>query len=251
LAATIKQHYTFSKDWDSQLYCSIKIKWDYPNCTVDLSMPGYIAATLHKYQHPTTKCSQHAPHQWNQLICGAKQQMTEPADKTAPSTLDGIKCIQQITVTHLYYARVVDPTMLVALDFIATEQSNGKEAKAEAIVQQLLDYCATHPESTIHYRASGMILGIHIDASYLSKAKAQSRMEGHFILTTKHPTTPKRAIGPCSPPPLPCAMSCHLRQKLNVELYSTTPRIESPFRLPLNKRDILNPPHQFKSTIPQ
>jgi hypothetical protein len=30
----------------------IKIKWDYIQRTVDLSMPGYIKATLHKYQHP-------------------------------------------------------------------------------------------------------------------------------------------------------------------------------------------------------
>jgi hypothetical protein len=61
LIATIKQYYTFSKHWDGQLYCGIKIKWDYPNRTIDLSMTGYIAATQYKYQHPKAKCPQHAP----------------------------------------------------------------------------------------------------------------------------------------------------------------------------------------------
>ena len=27
-------------------------------------MPGYIAKALHKFQHPTPKRSQHAPHNW-------------------------------------------------------------------------------------------------------------------------------------------------------------------------------------------
>jgi hypothetical protein len=54
LIDTIEEHYKFSTDWEGRLYCGIHIKWDYENRTVDLSMLGYIAATLHKYQHPLT-----------------------------------------------------------------------------------------------------------------------------------------------------------------------------------------------------
>ena len=42
LIASIKQTYTLTEDWLGDLYCGIKLKWDYVNRTVDISMPGYI-----------------------------------------------------------------------------------------------------------------------------------------------------------------------------------------------------------------
>ena len=41
----------------------------------------------------------------------------------------------------------------------------------------LLNYAATHPDATVRFRASDMILHIHSDASYLSKPKARSALE--------------------------------------------------------------------------
>eukprot|EP00957_Ditylum_brightwellii_P008357 632477-Ditylum_brightwellii.AAC.1 len=49
----------------------------------------------------------------------------------------------------------IDPTMLMALNAIAAEQEHPTSKTAAAIVQ-LLNYCATHPEATIRYHASGM-----------------------------------------------------------------------------------------------
>jgi hypothetical protein len=83
-------------------------------------------------------------------VYGTNPQLTEPEDETAPLPPDGIKQLQQITGTLLYYARAVDPTMLVALRTISAQQANGTEATANAIIQ-LLNYCATHPVSTIRY----------------------------------------------------------------------------------------------------
>ncbi len=157
-------------------------------------MPGYIAATLHKYQHPKTTRAQHAPHHWNAPSYGAKQQYTEPEDNTDTLPPEGINRIQKITGTLLYYARAVDPTMLVALGTIAAQQSKATEATATAIVQ-LLDYCATHPNATIRYRASDMVLRIQSDASYLSEAKARSRSGGHFYLGDKPSNQPERGNG--------------------------------------------------------
>jgi hypothetical protein len=51
LIARFKKHYAFSKDWEGKLYCGIRFQWDYQNRTVDLFIPGYIPATLHKFQH--------------------------------------------------------------------------------------------------------------------------------------------------------------------------------------------------------
>ena len=48
--------------------------------------------------------------------------------------------------------------------------------------EQLIDYLATHPNMTVQFYASDMILNVHFDASYLSKANAHSRVCGHFFM---------------------------------------------------------------------
>jgi hypothetical protein len=54
-----------------------------------------------------------------------------------------------------------------------------------------LDYLATHPDATIRYHASDMILHIHSDASYLSVSNARSRLGGLFFLGNKYPEQDK------------------------------------------------------------
>jgi hypothetical protein len=49
------------------------------------------------------------------------------------------------------------------------------------------DYLAAHPDATIRYHASDMILHIHSDASYLSVSNARSRLGGLFFLGNKPP----------------------------------------------------------------
>ena len=195
LIQVIEQDYDFSQDWKGELYCGITLKWDYRNRTVDLSMPGYIQAALHKYQHPTPTRAQHAPHTWSKPNYGAKQQLTSPEDTSEPLTSAAIKRVQQITGTLLYYARAVDSTLLVALGTIAAQQAKGTAMTTTAI-NQVLDYCHTHPDATIRYRASDMILKMHSDASYLSEAKARSRAGGHFHLGDKANTQHERRNGP-------------------------------------------------------
>jgi hypothetical protein len=51
LMECIKKNYNISRDWKGSAYCGLTLEWDYKNGTVDLSMPGYIKAELHKYQH--------------------------------------------------------------------------------------------------------------------------------------------------------------------------------------------------------
>ena len=194
LIHALEAHYEVSKDWTGQLYCGVQIAWDYTNRTVDLSMPGYIQAALHKYQHPTPKRAQHAPHIWHKPNYGAPQQLTSPEDTTALLPPAEVKCVQQITGTLLYYARAVDSTLLVALGTIAAQQARGT-LKTTIAVNQLLDYCHTHPSATIRYRASDMILKIHSDASYLSEPKARSRAGGHFFLGDKPSTQPELGNG--------------------------------------------------------
>jgi hypothetical protein len=72
------------------------------------------------------------------------------------------------------------------LNDIATEQTKATK-KTQAATNQMLDYLATHPDNTIRYQASDMILHIHSDASYLSVSNARSRLWGLFFLGNKSP----------------------------------------------------------------
>ena len=90
--------------------------------------------------------------------------------------------IQEVTGTFLFYARAVDPTMLVALSSIASEQSAPTTETMEK-AHYFLDYAASHPDAVLTYKASDMVLSVHSDASYLSAPKARSRAGGHFYLS--------------------------------------------------------------------
>ena len=84
-------------------------------------------------------------------------------------------------IWSLLYARAVDLTVLAALSSIASEQASATK-DTEKRVSKLLDYLATHPDAKIRYHASGMVLNIHSDASYLSEIGAKSRMIGQYFL---------------------------------------------------------------------
>jgi hypothetical protein len=74
LMASIKKNYDISSNWTGSTNCSLKLDWDYINDTVNLSIPRYIKAALHKYQHPAPTRPEHAPHQWNPPVNGDKTQ---------------------------------------------------------------------------------------------------------------------------------------------------------------------------------
>ncbi len=75
--------------------------------------------------------------------------------------------------TLLYYARAVDPTLLVPLSAVATQQSAPTERTKE-LVHQLLDFCATQEEAVLTFNASDMVLVVHSNAGYLNERKARS-----------------------------------------------------------------------------
>jgi hypothetical protein len=76
--------------------------------------------------------------------------------------------LQQRTGTLLYYSRAVDPTLIMPINVLASEQSRATADTADKVIK-LINYCNTHPETKIRYHASDMILYIHSDASYLSE----------------------------------------------------------------------------------
>ena len=98
---------------------------------VDISMPGYVQKALEKYQHPAPPKPQHSHHCWNEPVYGQKVQYAAPEDKSSKLDSKGKRKVQSISGTFLYYARVVEPIILVALNDIGTQQAEPTEKSSK------------------------------------------------------------------------------------------------------------------------
>lgn len=110
--------------------------------------------------------------------------------------------IQQILGALLCYSHAVDCTLLVAINSIASVQTKSTHNTLNKITQ-LLNYCATHPDSTVRYKARDMILHVESDASYLSEPQSKSRAGGHFYRSSNK-----------SSPNVPIFTECSLLKKV-------------------------------------
>jgi hypothetical protein len=117
----------------------------------------------------------------NPITHGKDNQATIPNNTNPLLDAAGKKRIQQIAGSFLYYAHMVNPTILMELSAITAQQSAPTE-ETLALVNQVLDYMWMHPDAKIRYRASDMILNVHADASYLSAPKVCSHTGGYFFL---------------------------------------------------------------------
>jgi hypothetical protein len=71
-------------------------------------MNGYIDDVLLKYNHQRPSKPQHAPHVHRELVYGATTQLAPADDKSKPLDAAGVKRIQGIVGSLLYYAQAVD-----------------------------------------------------------------------------------------------------------------------------------------------
>jgi hypothetical protein len=116
-------------------------------------------------------------------------------ETTSPAlSAKDVNKLQQLMGTLLYYARAVDPTLIMPINVLASEQSRDTADTADKVIK-LINYCNTHPETKIRYHASDMILYIHSDASYLSENEAKSRAGGFFYMGNSANTAKKLTNG--------------------------------------------------------
>ena len=192
LLNALRDRYTIATDETGANYCGLSLLWDYNTRTLEMSIPKYIPSLLEHLQFESTN-PEHSPHTHLQPAYGQKIQYVTD-DKPMPTLpKKESKRIQQIIGSLLYYARAVDPTLLVALGTLASQQNAPTEKTATAITQ-ILNYVATHPLAVVKYVASPMVLQIHSDASYLSEPKARSRAGGHLFLSNESSTLPNGPI---------------------------------------------------------
>ena len=84
LLDALRDAYKISIDWDGERYCGLIMKWDYNKRHCDISMPGYIARALQRFEHPHPKKPQDNPYKYIAPDYGAKIQYAQEADSSEP-----------------------------------------------------------------------------------------------------------------------------------------------------------------------
>ena len=137
--------------------------------------------------HPNRTKLQHSPHKHCPITYGAKAQFyTEDVDTSPPLDAAGIKRVKEIVGCLLYYGQDLDNKLLCRLSAIGMNQAAATQ-NTLAACDQLLDHLALHPNNSITFNASNMILAAHSDASYLRESKLRSRAGAHIFLSNNNP----------------------------------------------------------------
>ena len=119
-------------------------------------MPKYITDLLHKLCYKPSQYPQYSPFHFMPIIYGHKGQQQMAQLQEEPTTSlpkHKIKYIESIVGSLLYYARVIDSTMLPVLNNIAKSQAYPAQLTLKQC-QQILDYANTYRHVVVRYYAN-------------------------------------------------------------------------------------------------
>ena len=129
----LQNKYEITQDCTGSVYIGITLDWGYKAGILGISIPVYVKEALHKFHCPTTIQPQHFPHQCNPPSYGSTEpQLAHQAPESTKISPSEANTVQQVVGTFLYYVGSVDPTIIVALNRITTEQENSTEATAKS-----------------------------------------------------------------------------------------------------------------------
>jgi hypothetical protein len=111
-------------------------------------MAQYVMKQLVKYGHVAPTKPQHCQYSPNAIQYGKDNQALTPSDDSPLLDKAGKKCTQQIVGSFLFYAQAVDPTIVMALSDLSSQQSAPTKNTMKQ-VNQFLDYMWTHPDAII------------------------------------------------------------------------------------------------------
>ncbi len=103
---------------------------------------------LQEYEHIMPKKLQTCPYLPEPKKFDTEAQAPLPHNSTPKLDAKGIKRVQKIVGSILYYARAVDMTVLMALSSIAVEQTKATE-KSLAQCTQLMDHLSGHADAKV------------------------------------------------------------------------------------------------------
>ena len=75
----IIKYFKCSIDWERKNHLGLTLDWNYAQNYYDISIPGYITLSLHKFQHKPLARTQYSLYPWNKPDYGNQQ---SPAPKT-------------------------------------------------------------------------------------------------------------------------------------------------------------------------
>ena len=99
------------------------IELNYDKEYVDISMKHLVIKTLQRLQHIFPSKPQYAPHSWTVPNYVINRQYAKPPDTSPLLDKSGMKRVQSIVGSFLYYGRAIDNTVLVAPKELATSQT--------------------------------------------------------------------------------------------------------------------------------
>eukprot|EP00957_Ditylum_brightwellii_P153915 11715250-Ditylum_brightwellii.AAC.1 len=91
----------------------------------------------------------------------------------------GMRQIQAIMGTFLYYGRAIDGTILLTINKISADQVKPTISTTKQSTM-LMDYLATYPNAVLRFFAGNMQLHVDSDATYLVVNGTKSRIAGYF-----------------------------------------------------------------------
>ena len=172
LIACLEVLYALHIDWTGTKYLGITLEWNYIDRSVTLSMPKYVDKILQRFPRRGPQLQAKSPAIYVPWHPRTGPQLTD-SDDSPPLTPAEIKEVQEIVGCFLWYGRVIDSSLLPAVNAIGAEMV-GPTQRLLRSCERLLSYAAAYPNNTLVYRASDMILELQCDASYLSRSRSRS-----------------------------------------------------------------------------
>ena len=173
LYAVLRKVYELKVNPVCHKYCGMTLAYAPDRSYVDVSCPGYVQNALKLLGVAHTR-TEHAPERHTPVNYGSKEAQLATQDDSPPLSPADTKRLQRIVGIFLWYARVIDGTMLGAVCRLGSKQAHPTARVLEA-AEHLLQYAATYPDATLRWYKSDMLLSVDADGSYLSEADARSR----------------------------------------------------------------------------
>ena len=181
LFTALRELYVITTDLsDTKKYVGITLYHNIKKNYIDMSIPGYVVRACQRFQRTNLRKAD-SPIIYVPPRYGKFQQEVHLEPLSIPLTSTESKELQEIVGVFLFYARAVDPTMLTAINKIASRQSK-PTSLIKKEVERFFQYANTYPDATMRIRASNMKLVCHSDGSYLSEPDARSRAGGVLFL---------------------------------------------------------------------
>ena len=155
------------------------------NRTLTISMPNYIPALLQLHRPLVVRFAS-SPSVYVPPHYGSSAPQMTPQDSSQPATPAQQKELREVIGSLMYYARILDHTLLPTVTYLACFQA-APTLDTMAAMERLLGYCAKHPNATQVIHPSPMLLTVFSDASFLNRPNSGSTIGGIHTLSDHSP----------------------------------------------------------------